>query len=408
MLATLAALMCVISLNAQTQTVVNVVEQTAQITQTSTLYVGEVLLDGQQSFCYLYSEDMTNSETVFAAVRDGLSVFKDGMFSALVPDILGETEDKGIAVCSNPTYQSMMNSDWTSADKAGLACLSNTSVTSSSSENLFETNADFAAKCTLDDEDIDNYIDVSGNALEVSGILGKLSTSITDAVTYTVIDGKLVKLIDREYDYTCEMTTVIYTKVELESAQGGNTSLTANADDEGNYWATYYNGLASMSADDNTTVYTAKVNADGSKVILTEVTGKIIPAGNAVVMKSLHDKITLTATDAAGILPDNELQGQPEPFNTPDNLYALVKGTHGLGFYHYPATTQFPAQNAYLIISGGNVREYVPFSDGPTGILTVQPADDESAPLYDLTGRKAAAQPRPGIYVRNGKKITVK
>ena len=218
MLVTFAMMICLMPVMAQ-NTVVNVVEQKGTITQTSTLYVGEVLLDGQQSFYYLYSEDMTNSESVFAAVRDCLQDFKGGIYSALVPDIVGETEDKGIAICSNSAYESMMNADWKDAYQAGQACLPGKYATSSSSENLFETDADFAANCSyyLTSSGID-LVDDAGEPLAVSGALGRLTTSVTDDVSYTVIDGNLVKLINRHYSYTFESVTVIYTKVELSSS----------------------------------------------------------------------------------------------------------------------------------------------------------------------------------------------
>ena len=201
---------------AETKTVVNVTGKTAKVTQYSTLYVGEVVLDGQPSFYYLYSEDMTNSESVFAVVRDCLHDFKGGIYSALVPDIIGETDDKGIAVCSNAAFQSMMNADWADAYQAGLACLPyNTTVALSSSNNLFLSDAAFAAKCTFE-ENVD-IVDNVGDPLTISGPLGRLSTSITDDITYTVENGVLVKYIDRHIDYTCEMITVIYTKAELSS-----------------------------------------------------------------------------------------------------------------------------------------------------------------------------------------------
>lgn len=218
--ATLAALLCLMTVMPLTawanKTVVNVTGKQAKITQTSTLYLGEVVLDGQQSFYYLYSADLTNSETVFAAVKDCLSDFKGGFFQALVPDIVGQSENQGIAVCSNADYQSMMTSDWTSAANAGLACFSDVSVISSSSVDLFETDADFAAKCLegIDEEEVE-YVDDAGNSWTFSGILGKLSTTVTDNVTYYVENGELVKHIDRVYDYTCESVTVYYTKVEL-------------------------------------------------------------------------------------------------------------------------------------------------------------------------------------------------
>ena len=96
-----AALMCLMPTMVQAKTVVNVKSKTAKVTQSSTLYIGEVVLDGQQSFCYLYSANLTNSAVMFAAVKGCLSDFKGGMFGTLVPDIIGESEDKGIAVCSN-------------------------------------------------------------------------------------------------------------------------------------------------------------------------------------------------------------------------------------------------------------------------------------------------------------------
>lgn len=683
-LAMLVALLCLMPIMPvmATEVVVNVTGKKATIVQSSTLYLGEVVLDGQQSFYYLYSDDLTNSETVFAAVKDCLSDFKGGMFKALVPDMIGASEVKGIAVCSNANFSTMMNSNWTSAANAGLACLSDVSVISSSSVDLFETDADFAAKCSegIDEEGVE-YVDNVGNQWTFSGILGKLSTTITDNVTgYTTEDNVLVKHIDRQIDYTCEAVTVIYTKVELgitaqpltfeaveegtitienpngltieynqnnngwtsssanpisisvaandvvlfrgdnacywsssdsgeevtrftatnpvyvygnvmsliekddfatvttlteefalaylfaapsssmyefyatnstirnhptkdlvlpattltgtcygymfagcegltrapqlpattlaegcyhqmfadctglttapelnaptladmcyssmfyncsslnyvkclatdfsaleptfgwlegvaatgtfvkaaivdlprnengipagwtvEVADGVGTSatLTANADGKGNYWTTYYNGMASVSADDNTTVFTAKVSDDKSQVTLTAVTDGVIPVGNAVVMMSSAATVTLTVNDATGTLSDNDLLGQSESFTTPADLFALSKGTSGVGFYRYPMksglySTQFPAQKAYLIISGGgSARTFVPFGDcAPTAVQSVpSTADDADAPLYDLTGRKVATQPHSGIYVKNGKLVIIK
>ena len=213
----------------QTQTVVNVVKRTAHIVRTSTLYVGEVVLDGQQSFCYMYSDDITYSDWVLGAVKYSLPDFKDGAYSALVPSILGFDGEYGIAVCSNASYESFMNADWTSAENAGQACLSNVTVTSASSENLYETNPDFAAKCIGEFDDVDNFVDEAGETVAINGVLGKLSATNTDDVTYTVIDGQLVKLIKRTIDYTCELVTVIYTKAELAS-NSINISLADNSD----------------------------------------------------------------------------------------------------------------------------------------------------------------------------------
>ena len=226
MLAAFAALLCLMPVVAQNRVkvVVDVTGKQAKITQTSTLYLGEVVLNGQQSFYYLFSTDLTNAETVFAAVKDCLSDFKGGMYNALVPDIVGESEDKGIAICSNSDYTAMMNTDWISADNAGQACLNNTDVTASSSVDLYETDADFAAKCSKGfDEDGAEYVDNDGNDWTFSGILGKLSTTNTDTFTHhTFENGQLVQHIDRKIEYTCESVTVIYTKANLAGDANGD------------------------------------------------------------------------------------------------------------------------------------------------------------------------------------------
>ncbi|MBR1415666.1 MAG: leucine-rich repeat protein [Prevotella sp.] len=202
--------------------------------------------------------------------------------------------------------------------------------------------------------------------------------------------------------------------VETETGVGTTETLTANADGKGNYWTTYYNGLASVSAD--ATVYTAKVSNDKKQVTLTAVTGNVIPAGNAVVMKSSAEAITLTVADASGTFSDNDLLGQSASFNTPDNLYALYgDDTHDVGFYHYPTTkpgttisTTFPAQKAYLIVPAGS-RSFLSIDEGETtAIDSVEEATTADGPLYDLSGRRANGKLAPGIYVKNGKKVVIK
>ena len=260
------ALLCLMPLTAwaQTQTVLNVVKRTAHIVRTSTLYVGEVVLDGQQSFCYLYSDDITYSTTVLGAVKYSLSDFKDGAYSALVPSVVGDMGDFGVAVCSNSAYESFMNADWTSAENAGQACFSNVTVTSASSENLYETNPDFAAKCIGDFDDVDDFVDEAGESVAINGVLGKLSATNTDIVTYTVIDGKLVKHIDRTVDYTCESVTVIYTKVELES--GSTSNVLGDVDGDGTVSVTdvawIVNHILGVN-DNNFIAANADINGDG-------------------------------------------------------------------------------------------------------------------------------------------------
>ena len=216
----LLALVCLMQVTtaAAQKTYLNIRNRTATVTGSSTLYVGEVTVNGEPGFKYLYSEDLTNYETVFAAVKDALSVFKEGQFAALVPSIVGEKEEKGVAVCSDATREASMNSDWKSAAKAGKACYATATEKTSSDVDLYESDADFAAKCasgyTIEYEDA-TLVDNAGQPAVLTGPLGKLSGQNSDTVMYTVEDGKLVKIIYRDIDYYGEAITVIYTKADL-------------------------------------------------------------------------------------------------------------------------------------------------------------------------------------------------
>lgn len=196
---------------------------------------------------------------------------------------------------------------------------------------------------------------------------------------------------------------------QTEAGVGSTETLAANADGEGSFWATYYNGSASVLADAGTTVYTAKLSSDKAKVELTAVADRKVPTGNAVVLKSTAASITLSVCDATGTLPDNELEGQTTYFDTPANLYALAKDDEGVGFFHYPIPTTFPRHKAYLLLTAATARSFIPISEGTaTGIDHATDTDTDGDALYDLSGRKLTGQPRQGIYMKNGKKIIVR
>ncbi|MBQ2235464.1 MAG: hypothetical protein II428_01950, partial [Muribaculaceae bacterium] len=68
----------VASLSAWAQNTVTTVTSSEQITKTSTVYVGEVVVDGQTAIKYLYSGDITIKDYVLVFLRDGLNGMADG------------------------------------------------------------------------------------------------------------------------------------------------------------------------------------------------------------------------------------------------------------------------------------------------------------------------------------------
>ena len=198
------------------------------------------------------------------------------------------------------------------------------------------------------------------------------------------------------------------------------TSVTAHEGATGEYWTTYYNGVKSFVADANTTVYQASVNSSKTGVVLTEVTGREIPAGKGVVLKSTSTTIMLTPATTTQTLDGNELQGSDVDLATPTNAYCLSKETtrdggltpRGVGFYTYTLPT-IPAHRAYLVVEGGPnpARGFLGFGDddNTTGISLPEAVIVEAdGPIYDLSGRRVTGQPHKGIYVKDGKKFVIK
>ena len=193
------------------------------------------------------------------------------------------------------------------------------------------------------------------------------------------------------------------------------------SDGAGSYWATYYNGTNSYTADANTKVYQAKVNNDKDAVVLTEVTGREIPAGKAVVLKSSASPVVLTPlATPTQTLTGNELLGTDAAFDTPANAYCLSNETtgsspRGVGFYLYTPSdgAKIPAHRAYLVVTGGPTtsRGFLGFGDDDdaTAIDNGQwKIDNSDGSIYDLSGRIVTGHPRKGIYVKNGKLVVIK
>ncbi|MCR5364875.1 MAG: hypothetical protein K6E67_01855 [Prevotella sp.] len=187
-----------------------------------------------------------------------------------------------------------------------------------------------------------------------------------------------------------------------------NVELTAKlGDNDGEYWATYYHQTASLTADASTTVYTGALGT--GKVLLTEVNDKVIPAGNAVILKSTSSTITLTPTNASGTLAGNALRGTTTATAAPTNAYCLSKGTSGVGFYAFTGT--IPANRGYLVITSiGNAPQYLGFDDngGTTGVNEMRNQTEKvRGEFFDLQGRRIL-NPTKGLYIVNGRKVIIK
>ena len=127
-----------------------------------------------------------------------------------------------------------------------------------------------------------------------------------------------------------------------------DTAMKGNSDGAGSYWATYYNAARSFTADANTTVYQAALSSDKSKVLLTEVPNREIPATKPVILKSSAEVISLTSAATSEALSGNELAGQASAGAAPANAYCLNMSGSTVGFYAFTGTIPIPVLLAVM------------------------------------------------------------
>ena len=194
-------------------------------------------------------------------------------------------------------------------------------------------------------------------------------------------------------------------------------TLTANAA-EGMYWTTFYSGEAGyrIDNDENSCAYTATYSVANEEGTLTlHKLGKVVPAGNAVIIVGADNAVSITKDDtsSAEYNVDNDLRGVDEETAISTlgtgTFYVLSNQNSHFGFHQYAGTTM-AAGKAYLQVSGTSApaRSFNIVFDGTNGIREVRGGKDADA-WYNLDGRRINDRPSTkGIYIRRGRKEIVR
>ena len=219
-LATFAALLClmfIMPLSAWAANIINTVTTSEQLAKTSTVYVGEVVVDGVSEIKYLYSGDMTTGSVVRQNLLAALRGMADGDYAALLEGhSFDYSQTKGFALCADPEIAAAMDKNWSSAQYVGTLYFPDKSVTSEINSNMYDIDEGFkTAVDALTEEriaNIDKPVDAGKR------IVSHIDVSSTDNVYFTLENGEIIKHVDTNVIYSSEATTVIYTKVELATA----------------------------------------------------------------------------------------------------------------------------------------------------------------------------------------------
>ena len=151
--------------------------------------------------------------------------------------------------------------------------------------------------------------------------------------------------------------------------------------------------------------------ADNSKATMKAITGKAIPAKTGVILTSQSgDAVTMVpATDETlATIENNKLgnsAGADKTIAEGDNAYILAGGANGTAFYKGKANSILGMNKAYLTLASAEQAISMNFGGNVTGINQIVNAEQNNAPVYDLTGRRVVRTVKGGLYIKGGNKF---
>ncbi len=197
--------------------------KTDELQKESTVYAGEIFVDGSSQMQWLYSSDISNQQTVFENLKTSLN---GTTFADLVPTLDEKTDNNGLAVSSS--HQSDMNNSWTSANYVANQFYTGT-IGTETNGNLYDNNTTY--KNNIDTSyssyqgEVDNPIDFSKRVLSTLSV-----ASDSEIVSIEGVPTKVITIT-----FNLEATTIIYTSVNIttdtEISKGdldGNNVVDAN------------------------------------------------------------------------------------------------------------------------------------------------------------------------------------
>ena len=153
--------------------------------------------------------------------------------------------------------------------------------------------------------------------------------------------------------------------------------------------------------------------ADNSKATMKAVEGKAIPAKTGVLLTSEStDAVTMVPATAEtpATITGNKLgnsAGAEKTIAEGDHAYILAKGDNGTAFYKGQVGTKLGMNKAYLTLNEVGTPEAISmnFGGNVTGINQIVNAEQNNAPVYDLTGRRVVRTVKGGLYIKGGNKF---
>ena len=130
-----------------------------------------------------------------------------------------------------------------------------------------------------------------------------------------------------------------------------------------------------------------------------------VPAGEAVVVKAeAAGTYPVIGTTGASLGTTNDLLASDGTAQG-DNVYVLgMPEGKQVGFYRIETGTSVAAGKGYLVITGGDIKEFYGFDVDATGINNVDANVSLNEEIFNLAGQRMS-KAQKGINIVNGKKV---
>lgn len=154
--------------------------------------------------------------------------------------------------------------------------------------------------------------------------------------------------------------------------------------------------------------------ADNTKATMKAIeAGKAIPANAGVILTSTtgtEATMIPATTETAADLTGNKLgnsAGAAKTIAADDHAYILSAVDGQTAFYKGKVGTTLGMNKAYLTLNEAGAPEAISmnFGGNVTGINQIVNAEQNNAPVYDLTGRRVVRTVKGGLYIKGGNKF---
>lgn len=202
--------------------------------------------------------------------------------------------------------------------------------------------------------------------------------------------------------------------IKIEETTYPNTvTFNAVSNVEGvSHLATFSAPFATVVPEGVTAYYVS--TADNTKATMKAIeAGKAIPAKTGVLLTSESaDAVTMVpATDETlATIENNKLgnsAGAAKTIAADDHAYILSAVDGQTAFYKGKVGTTLGMNKAYLTLNETGAPEAISmnFGGNVTGINQIVNAEQNNAPVYDLTGRRVVRTVKGGLYIKGGNKF---